>query len=272
MAILFYYSKRLIKLYEVGPVEKKIYALRKKHPLVVPQLDPDKFKVTQAKKWLKSVKDLGLTFIALGGSIMDPLHTQELLDIAIDDYDFDVVLYLTANLGSIKGRKDKSAIYWMQVPNSLNSFYNWDGLISTSLQIPHSNLEPIPTVYVFDDRDYLGTSNWIVRSNPIPRAKPEISLAVARAAQYLGIRFYIMAGGSGSSKPPSPLHVSKLATNTSLFTIPTSGITTEIQAKSLFEAGADAIHLGNLLETSNGFKVLAKIVSTAKMYPGKEFI
>jgi len=259
-------------MYHIGNVEKRIYELRKDHPLVIPQLDPDKHTKESARKWFDEVEKAGISFIVIGGSTLDPFQAQELLNIALKDYNFIAALYLGNNLSAIKGEKDRTAVYWMQIPNSLNTLYGWDGLISNSLNLERCELEPIPSVYVFDDRNSVGTANWISRSHSIPREKPEISLAIAKAAQYLGIRFYIMAGGSGSTNPPPLSHIEKLSKQSKLFVIPTSGINTAEHAKEMFAAGADAIHIGNRLEKEGGFEVLNEMVKMSKLYPGKSFL
>ena len=258
-------------MHGIGQIEKKIYEQRKYHPLVIPQLDSDKHDLKSAENWLRHVQDLELSLITLGGSTVNTLHAQEVLDLAIKDYNFDVIIYTSTNPNFIHGTKGRTAIYWGQIPNAHNTFYMWDGLISNSLNLEVNNLEPLPTVYVFDDRGSVGSSNWVARSTPIPREKPEISLAVAKAAEYLGIRFYIMAGGSGSLNPPPLTHVERLVQKSNLFIIPTSGINTLETAKSLFAVGADAIHIGNRLEKSGGFKVLDEISKAIKHYPGKDF-
>lgn len=246
--------------------------MREQHPLVIPQIDPDKYDSKDAETWFDEVKSAGISFIAMGGSIVDTVRAQKLLDMAINNYDFIIALYLIPNLGSLKGRNGRTAIYWTQVPHSLNSFYGWDGLIANSLQIERTQFEPIPTLYVFDDRDSVGVANWITRGYPIPRDKPEISLAVAKAAEYFGVRFYIMAGGSGSAMPPSPKHVEKLTKHSKLFVIPTSGINNVNEAKELFDAGADAIHIGNRLEMGGGFGILKELVKLSEKYPGRKLI
>lgn len=261
-------------MYRVGAVEKFIYKLRTEHPLVIPQLDPDRYNSKSGTIWLKQAQEVGLSLIAFGGSMTDYRSSQELLDIALKDFDFKIVLYLTSNSGLLKGKAGRTGLYWLQVPNSLNTFYGWDGIISNALNsnIENKEIEPIPTAYVFDDRGDSGTANWVTRSYPVPREKPKISLAIARAAQYLGVRFYIMAGGSGSKNIAPLSHVEELAKNTELFVIPTSGIITPEHSKDLFSAGADAIHVGNLLQRSGGFKTLNEMVKISKLYPGRNFL
>jgi geranylgeranylglyceryl phosphate synthase family protein len=259
-------------MYKMGEVEKNIYKLREEHPLVLPQLDPSKYDLQNAENWFSRVKDLELKVIAIGGSIVDSKDTQEMIDMALKEYDFDIILYLNNSIGFLKGQKNKTAVYWSQVPNSLTTYWYWENLIANSLYVEKNQFEVIPTAYVFDDRDYNATANWIAKSYPVPRGKPEISLAIGKAAEFLGIRFYIMAGGSGSPKEPPASHVEILAKHSNLFIIPTSGINTAEQAKKLFEAGADAMHIGNRLEEKDGFKALKEIIEVSKLYKGKIFL
>ena len=257
---------------KTGMVEKLIYKLRKSHPIVIPQLDPEKSNLQESLNWFKDVEDVGLEVIAIGGSLVGMSNMQKILDIATDTFNFKVLTYLSGNISALKGVNNKTAIYWMQVPNSLNTFYSWDGLIANSLYIEKNNWEVIPTVYAFDDREYKGTSHWITRSNLIPENKPELSLALAKAAEYLGIRFYIMAGGSGSPKPPPVAHIRELVNKSNLFVIPTSGINEVKQAAAVFEAGADAIHIGNRLEKSDRKKILQDMVKLSEEFSGRSFV
>ena len=141
----------------------------------------------------------------------------------------------------------------------------------SSLAVSMNKFEPIPTAYIFDERDSVGTANWLARAVPIPREKPYISLSVALAAQFSGLRFYVMAGGSGSKLPPPTEHIKLLSKKTNLFLIPTSGIRTVAQVEECYEAGADAIHVGNLIEEKGGLEVLGRMVKASKKYSGKKF-
>jgi len=97
-------------------------------------------------------------------------------------------------------------------------------------------------------------------------------LSIALASQFSGMRFYIMAGGSGAPNSPPISHINLLSKKTNLFLIPTSGIRSLNQVIDIFEAGADAIHIGKLLEQKSGWKVLGKIVKESKRHAGKDFL
>ena len=258
---------------KVGKVEKTIYELRESGPLIIPQIDPDRQSILESTKMLKQLDSMGVKHIAVGSSLSDPISTQNLFDIIIKDFDFTFTTYIS-NTSSflLKGKSGRSALYWATVFNASNLFYLRDSLIMGAPLIKTELLEPIPTAYVFDERNSKGTSNWLTQPNPIPAEKPEISLATALACEYLGIRFYIMAGGSGSFLPPPESHVRIVRDHTSLFVIPTSGIKSLTHAKSLLSAGADALHIGAMIESKEGISEFDKIFKIAKKFPGRKMI
>jgi phosphoglycerol geranylgeranyltransferase len=260
----------VVNLLKIGKVEKRIYDLREENPLVIPQIDPDKQPVGDAIKLLKKLDSFGVKHIAVGSSLSDPLSTQNLVDIIIKDFDFTFTTYVS-NTSSflLKGKPGRSAIYWATIFNANNLFYLRDSLIMGAPLIKTELLEPIPTAYVFDERNSRGTANWLAQANHIPQNKPEISLATSLACEYLGIRFYIMAGGSGSLLPPPESHVRLIRKKTDLFVIPTSGIKSHSHVSSLFEAGADAVHVGSMIESKEGLLEFEKIFNSAKKYAGR---
>ncbi len=240
---------------------------------MIPQLDPERIGANSFHRVLKQISDLGVNHISIGSSLVVPLLFQQMLEVAVRDFDFSVVTYPTNSaVCFLKGVRDRTAIYWMSVLNAENPFYLKDIMIMNSSIICNSEFEPIPTAYVFDDRGEIKTANWLARSYPVPRDKPDISLAIALAAQYLGMRFYIMAGGSDTKLIPPAPHVDLLAKKTNLFLVPTSGITSASDAETMFKHAADAIHVGRILEKENGMKILEEMVNVAKKYPGKQFL
>lgn len=240
---------------------------------MIPQVDPEKYSNEELNRLFKKISSCGVTHIAVGGTFVNPVKLQNLITIAVKDFDFSLVTYLSNSSTSlVTGIKNKTAVYWMSIFNAENPFYLRDNLILASIPIKESYFEPIPTAYVFDDRGQNASANWLARATPVPRDKPEISLSIALAVQFLGVRFYIMAGGSGSPIPPPLNHIKTLVKNSTLFIIPTSGINSVEAAKEIFAAGADAIHVGQLIENENGWGTFVKMTQIAAKYDGKSFL
>lgn len=258
---------------KIGPVEQRMYELRQEHPLVIPQIDPSSLSIDSVEKIFKHLESIGICHIALGGSIVDKKACDMVLELAVKDFDFSVSTYLNqGDLAATKNYPGRTALYWMSVLNAENMYFLRDVLVMSSIAVSKCEYETIPTAYVFDERGSLRTATWLSRPTPVPREKPCLSLSLALAAQYCGFRFYIMGGGSGVPLPPPKDHVSLLSEKTELFVMPTSGITTASQAKEMFENGADAIHIGNLIEKDGGLKVLTDMITASSSFPGKNFL
>lgn len=257
----------------IGPIEKAIYSSRTKHPLVIPQLDPSSSKTLDIEKVLSSIKEIGLDFLAIGGTIVDTLELQQMLDIATRDFGFKCLIYPTnASVFVTKASAGKTAIYWMNVLNAQSEYFAREMLVMNSLGAVKTGHELIPTTYVFDDRGSVEAAQWLAKANAIPRHKAYLSLSLALAAQYSGSRFYIMAGGSGCKLTPPEEHLKLLRNKTNLFLMPTSGIRNASDAKKMFEAGGDAIHVGTALEQTNGLKVISEMAKVATAFPGRDFL
>jgi heptaprenylglyceryl phosphate synthase len=209
----------------------------------------------------------------MGGSFMNPALFDLSLKTAVEDFNFTVTAYLTTfGLPPIRNTNKNIAIYWMSMWNANNLFYLRDWLTNNSIIANEKSIETIPTAYVFDERGDIKTAAWLAQPNLVPREKPEISLAIALAMQNCGFRFYILAGGSGCKLIPPSEHISLLSKRTELFLIPTSGIRTASHSKELFLAGADALHLGNMIESKAGLDILEKIIDESRKHPGKDFL
>jgi heptaprenylglyceryl phosphate synthase len=244
----------------LGPVESAVYQEREKHPLVIPQIDPDAFDEVTLDKLLLEINKLNLKVVSIGGSVFYPDKFQNAIDLAAKKYAFTTLVYPAYSSMGMRGVEGKTAMYWIRILNATNDFYRDDFANFNSIHLKGSKFEPIPTAYIFDDRGNIGTGEWLARAVPIPRNKPTLSLLLSLGAQYSGTRFLILGGGSGAPLPPPEEHVKLIKDKTNLFLIPTSGIRKVEHAKGLFEAGADAIHISKLLESKEGFTEFEKIV------------
>lgn len=259
-------------MFKIGPVEYAIYCERAKYPIVIPQVDPSVLSISRTNDLIQLMKKLGLKFLAVGGSIVDSRELQRIVYLCAKENIYSLVYPSDGSVLNTTGVRGKSALYWMNIPNSENQYFSKDMLIQNALSAVKSGYELIPTTYVFDARESNSAALWVTKANPIPREKPYLSLSVALSAQFSGSRFYIMAGGSGCKLLPPSDHIKLLRKETDLFLIPTSGIRTAEDAHKMFTSGADAIHVGHILEGPGGLNALSSLVSVSKSFGGRSFI
>jgi phosphoglycerol geranylgeranyltransferase len=99
-----------------------------------------------------------------------------------------------------------------------------------------------------------GTAGWVGDAKSIPRNKPDIAVAYALAAEFLGMRFLYLEAGSGVDKhvPVEMIGAVKKYTNHTL--IVGGGIRTREDAQQVAAAGADIIVTGTVVEESSNVK------------------
>ena len=93
-------------------------------------------------------------------------------------------------------------------------------------------------------------------SRPIPRNKPDLALAHALAAQYLGFKLAYLEGGSGAQLT---VPVEMITTISHVIDIPLivgGGIKKPQQAEKVAKAGASFIVIGNHFENPNNLSML----------------
>jgi phosphoglycerol geranylgeranyltransferase len=119
-------------------------------------------------------------------------------------------------------------------------------------------LEAIPLGYIIVGEG--GTASIIGRAAPIPFEKPELAVAHALAAQYLGMRFVYLEGGSGVSKPVPPEMIRMVKSQLSIPLIVGGGIKTGEQARKAVASGADLVVTGTIIEHDNRQSVIQELI------------
>jgi phosphoglycerol geranylgeranyltransferase len=109
-----------------------------------------------------------------------------------------------------------------------------------------------------------GTAGIVGKAIPIPYNKPELAAAHALAAQYLGMRFIYLEGGSGAKNPVPPEMIRTVKSLVDATLIVGGGIKTKEQALTAVSAGADIIVTGNVVETAGSEQKVAEIISGIK--------
>lgn len=111
-----------------------------------------------------------------------------------------------------------------------------------------SGLETIPTGYMLIDSGKPTSVSYMSNSFPIPNNKKDIAACTAMAGEMLGLRTIFMDAGSGALISIPEEMISFVKGSISIPLIIGGGIRTAEKAKSIIEAGADIIVVGNRFE------------------------
>lgn len=234
-----------------GSVEKYLMdKIRAEGAIHFTLLDPEKLSPETATKTAGEVEACGTTAIMIGGStIASTTHLDAVVKAVKEAVKIPVILFPN-NLTGISRYAD--AIWFMSLLNSSDPYFITGAQILGAPIIKRFGLETIPLGYVIVGEG--GAVSVIGRAIPIPYDKPELAVAHALAAQFFGMHFVYLEGGSGTKQPVPPSMVQMVKNSIEIPLIVGGGIRTSEQARDVVSAGADAVVTGTITEEEGNLK------------------
>jgi len=209
-------------------------------------IDPEKTSQDEASFLAKECERYGSSAILIGGSTITSSSNLDSTVKAIKNVVRIPVILFPNNLTGISKHAD--AILFMSLLNSLDPYFIIGVQVLAAPLIMKYGMEAIPLGYLIVGEG--GTAAVIGKASSIPYNKPELSVAHALAAKYIGMRFIYLEGGSGVDNPvPTDMvHMVKTVVGSPL--IVGGGIRTGKQARDIVAAGADIIVTSTILENT----------------------
>jgi phosphoglycerol geranylgeranyltransferase len=236
----------------IGQVEKYLLnRIEQNGAIHLTLLDPEKASPEAAAKTAYEAEMEGTAAIMVGGSTATSTHQLEEVVKAIKKAVQIPVILFPNNITGICRHAD--AIWFMSLLNSSDPYFIIGAHILGAPLVKKFGLEPIPLGYIIVGEG--GAASLIGRAFPIPFDKPELAVAHALAAEYLGMHFVYLEGGSGVQKsvPPPMIRMVKKVVGVPL--IVGGGIRTRDQVKEVLDAGADLVVTGNITEEDTKVKL-----------------
>lgn len=247
----------------MGKVEKYINDHKSRgKPMLFILIDPCDHKSPEsAVKAAKTSVAAGADLILVGGSIG---AQGELLDYTTKRIKEEVnvpINIFPGNVSTITRYAD--SIYFMRMLNSRNPYWLSTAQTVAAPVLKEMKIEVLPTGYIVVQPG--GTVGWVGDAKPVPRHKANIAAAVALGGEYGGSRMILTDVGSASKEGPVPVPMVKAVANTiSVPYIVAGGIRTPKQAGDIIKAGADAIHVGTMVESGNVKKTVGGLSKAVK--------
>ncbi|MBS7624390.1 MAG: geranylgeranylglyceryl/heptaprenylglyceryl phosphate synthase [Candidatus Bathyarchaeia archaeon] len=240
----------------VGKVEE--YILRRigdEGAIHMALIDPEKVTPELAALLSQESEASGSSAIMVGGTT---LASTELLNDIVKAIKRSVkipVILFPNNVTGISEYAD--AIWFMSLLNSADPYFIFGAQALAAPLIKKMGLEAIPLGYIIVGEG--GSAGVIGKACPIPYNKPELAVAHALAAQFLGMRFVYLEAGSGASKPVPAEMIRMTRETVDVKIIVGGGIKTREQAERAAKAGADIVVTGTILESGQREGVRAKL-------------
>lgn len=208
-------------------------------------IDPDKLPLEENVKLAAQAEQEDADCIFIGGSLLSVPIFDELVKQIKNAVTIPVIIF-PGGVQQISRHAD--AILFMSVISGRNP----DLLIGQHVMgapiVKMLNLEAISTGYMLIESGKVTSAEFMSNTKPIPRDKPDIALAHALAAEYLGMKLIYLEAGSGALHPVPDEMIQAIVRMCSLPIIVGGGIRTPDMARQKVAAGAAFIVTGNVLE------------------------
>ena len=211
----------------------------------LPYLDPDRLDKKDLVQTAAMCAENGADAILFGGSFLVSPNFDRMVREVKRAVEVPVVIF-PGDTSQISAAAD--AILFLSMISGRNPELLIGQQVKAAPILKAHGLEPISTGYILVDSGRQTTVEFFSNTKPVPRNKPEIAMAHALAAEYLGMQcVYLDAGSGGEQMVP----VDMVASVTDYVTLPAivgGGIRRPEDAEARVRAGASFIVIGNILE------------------------
>jgi len=214
-------------------------------------IDPDKTSGSQLEKFIDICVKSDVDGFLIGGSLMlNPNLTKEIALIK-SKCSLPVIIF-PGSISQISPNAD--ALLYISLISGRNADHIIGKHVLAAPMIKKIGIEPISTGYILVESGSITTAEYVSGSKPIPRNKPEIAMATALAADFMGMKFIYLEAGSGAKLPVPDEMIHLVSANCTIPVIVGGGICDAKTAGDKVKAGAKIIVTGNHFEQTNNWK------------------
>ena len=211
-------------------------------------IDPDKNSENNLEEKISKINNSGVDAIFVGGSLILDNNCEKRVEL-IKSISKVPVIFFPGGISQLNKHYD--AMLFMSILSGRNSHYLIGEQVIAAPIVKDLGIEVIPTGYLLVDGGNNSSVQFMSGSNPIPIEKPDILIAHALAAQYLGKKLVYLESGSGA-KNSIPNNLLKAVTKyIDVPIIVGGGIKTPQSANEKVLAGASFVVIGSILEGNN---------------------
>jgi phosphoglycerol geranylgeranyltransferase len=236
-------------------VFQKLLAIKEKHGAGYwILLDPDKLAIIDIPPLMECAKSASVDGILVGGSLIVNADFEQFICEA-KKYSGDIPVIIFP--GAVQQvSKNADALLFLSLISGRESQYLIGNQVLAAPLVHRIGLEAISTAYMLINSGRTTAAQFMSNTMPLPDHKPEIVIAHALAAEYLGFKLIYLEGGSGAEHSVPPEIISAVTRTVKVPVIVGGGIKTPEEAAEKVKAGASFVVTGNILESSKDDSLL----------------
>ena len=207
-------------------------------------VDPDKYNDRSLDQLIRHINQDPPDLLLVGGSIL-----FKPIDITITALKLGTklpVFIFPGNAIQLSDRAD--GILFLSLISGRNAEFLIGNHVLAAPHLNRTGIEVIPTGYMLIENGRSTSVEYMSNTRPIPASKPEIAVATAMAGEMLGMKIIYLEAGSGAARPVGLDMIRAIRKHISLPLIVGGGISSIESARNVYEAGADLIVVGTVLE------------------------
>lgn len=246
----------------IGRVEKHFLdKIKAEGAIHITLLDPEKVTPETAFDTAHEAEAGRTAAIMVGGStVMSTGHLDDVVKAVKKAIKIPVILFPN-NVTGISKYAD--AIWFMSLLNSSDPYFLTGAQVLGAPLVKKFGLEAIPLGYIIIGEG--GAASVIGRACSIPYDKPELAVAHALAAQYLGMRFVYLEAGSGAKQTVPTEMIKMVKSLVDVTLIVGGGIRNGDQVKTIVSAGANIVVTGTITEKGGNLtEKISELVNSVK--------
>ncbi len=218
-------------------------------------LDPDKApKDLTLAHWIEDINNSECSDILIGGSFLSRGNTSKLITNVKKHTDLPVVIF-PGSPDQICEEAD--ALLFLSLVSGRNADLLIGRHVEAAPRLMAMDIETVATAYLLVGDGPLTSAAYISQTLPIPSSKPELAVATVQAAVLLGMKAVYIDAGSGAGNPIPETLIKAVRNAVDVPLIVGGGITDFEGMEVAWNAGADLVVLGTVLEKSLNFNVLS---------------
>jgi putative glycerol-1-phosphate prenyltransferase len=222
-------------------------------------LDPDKLPVNKIESTLSGLKDSGVDVLFVGGTFLLQENFDEFVKKVKQYSDGLPVILFPGSIYQIS--KFADALLFLSVISGRNPTHLIESQVIAAPIIWKRKIEPISCAYLLIESGRVTSAEFMSNSRPLPRNKPELALAHALAAEYLGFKLIYLEAGSGAQISIPPEIISCVTKAISVPIIVGGGIRTPDDARQKIKAGASFVVVGNFFEDKENHRKIKEFAN-----------
>jgi putative glycerol-1-phosphate prenyltransferase len=212
-------------------------------------IDPEDLDWAEIPPFVDRLRNGEVDAIMIGGSLLLNSDFEKFVkEIKIHAGNIPVILF-PGSVFQITPAAD--ALLFLSLVSGREAYHLISNQVLAAPLVYKSGLEAIPTAYMLVDSGKPTSAQFMSGTTPLPRDKPEIVVAHALAAQYLGFKLIYLEAGSGAELSVPEETIAAVSHTVDIPLIVGGGIRTPAEAAAKVAAGAAFVVTGNILEKNN---------------------